>query len=125
MSDNKAVVLIADDEKLICTMASQFLTKIGYQTVTVPDFPSTFKEIEDNPGKFGLVILDFNMPGGIGDEAYYKIREIDSLIKVMLSTGKNLEEKLLNDIMFNNDLVLMKPYRLTDMAEKVREALNG
>ena len=124
MSNTRTAVLIADDEERISGMASEFLTRVGYSTSTASDFPSTYKELEDNPEKYGLIILDYNMPGGIGDEAYYRIREIDPFIVVMLSTGEYIGEKLLNDIKFNKDFILQKPYRLAGLAEMVKEALS-
>ena len=77
-------ILIADDEKRICELISDFFKASGYEPITVFDGQEavdTFKENTDT----ALVILDIMMPEKDGWQACREIREISAVPIIMLS----------------------------------------
>ena len=77
-------ILIADDEKRICALISDFFKASGYEPITVFDGQEavdTFKENTD----VALVILDIMMPEKDGWQACREIRKISTVPIIMLS----------------------------------------
>ena len=77
-------ILIADDEKRICELLSDFFTAAGYDPIAVYDGEAavnTFRENED----ISLVILDIMMPEKDGWQACREIRELSGVPIIMLS----------------------------------------
>lgn len=77
-------ILIADDEKRICELLSDFFLAAGFTPITVFDGEAavnTFRKNED----ISLVILDIMMPAKDGWQACREIRETSHVPIIMLS----------------------------------------
>lgn len=80
-----------DDEEIVADIAQQMLMYLGYDAhivetgeEAVRDYKETFEA--GNP--YALVIVDLNIPQGMGGiEAVKKILEIDKNAKVVVSSG--------------------------------------
>ena len=68
MSENKATILIADDEKRITLLVSDYLNAAGFNTVCCYDGQEALNEIKEN-SDIDLAILDIMMPNMDGWEA--------------------------------------------------------
>ena len=70
-----------------------------------------------------LIILDLTMPVMSGHEAMDKIREIDSRVPVLLTSGFS-EQQVANNLATGAYTgFLQKPYKLIELDEAVRMAL--
>lgn len=119
----KGRILIIDDEEMIIEVGSQMLEALGYQVVTVRSGEEAIDQFQRMSGKFDLVILDMIMPGMGGSETFDALKEIDSTVKVILSSGYNLDQKA-NAILQRGCLgFLQKPFDLQSLSEIVEQTL--
>ncbi len=77
-------ILIADDEKRICELLSDFFAAAGYEPLTVFDGSEAVDTFKNNEN-ISLVILDIMMPEKDGWAACREIRELSSVPIIMLS----------------------------------------
>jgi len=76
------------------------------------------------PGSVDLLFTDLVMPGGInGIVLADRIGEIDPDLPVLMTTGYN-EDLVIDGPKASGLDVLGKPYRRTDLLDRVRQALN-
>jgi two-component system cell cycle response regulator CpdR len=56
------VVLLVDDEPLVCVVAAMMLEDLGCEVVTASDAADALEKLSTNP-RIGILITDINMPG--------------------------------------------------------------
>ncbi len=80
-----------EDEQIVADIAQQMLAYLGYHVVVVENGAqaiSRYRQAYENNEPYALVILDLNIPGGMGGmEAVRHILEIDAAAKVVVSSG--------------------------------------
>jgi two-component system, cell cycle sensor histidine kinase and response regulator CckA len=91
VSDTEKNILVMDDEEIVADIARQMLAYLGYNVVVVENGEQAIKgyrQAYENSEPYALVILDLNIPGGMGGmEAVQHILEIDATAKVLVSSG--------------------------------------
>ena len=113
-------ILVIDDEESQRDVMKRYLTKLGY-SVEVSDSSENALEILKKEF-FPLIITDLNMPKMNGVETIREIQKLDKSIKVMLSSG-HLERDMVIPDGLKPDGNLPKPYRMRELAKKLREVL--
>ncbi len=114
-------VLLVDDEESVRAFGAEVLRREGYEVVTCPN-GSEAVEIYRRDQAFDLVILDMVMPKLDGLDTFRQLRQIDSSIRAMLSSGfsiSDLPREILDEGVVD---FLAKPYRIDQLTEKVRRA---
>lgn len=117
-------VLFIDDEEIIVNMARKMLEQSGYKVTTVNDSRKALELFESDPGRFDIVITDQTMPGITGDALAAGMLKIRPDIPIILCTGysSRIDEHKAKQIGIRD--FLMKPLSLTQLAGKIREALD-
>jgi len=116
-------ILIVDDEKMIRESVKDILESLGYEVLQAPSGMDAIRIVEKNKIKIQVAIIDMSMPKMGGIETIRKIREFDKNIKILLSSGHLEKEKLIpNDLDLEG--VLPKPYRMSELALKIRQILS-
>jgi len=114
-------VLLMDDEEVIRDVAEELLVSLGYEVTTVPDGEAALEEWKKSAksgSSFDLVILDLTVPGGLGGLETVKIfREMDSNIKVMVSSGYSEDEVFSNCERYGFWGAIAKPYSLDELGK--------
>ncbi len=85
MGQERARILIVDDEADICRSCAQILVDEGYDVDTCLTGENAIKKYRSNP--CDVVFLDLKMPGITGMEALERMREIDNNIIAVVITG--------------------------------------
>ena len=122
-------ILVMDDEEMVRDLSVQFLTHLGYDVEAVPDGETALESykqalIKDNP--FKLVIIDLTIPGGMGGrETIQKLKEIDSNVKAIVSSGYSNDPVLADFKRFGFEAVLVKPYKIETLSSTIAEVING
>jgi len=116
-------ILIVDDEKLIRESVKDILESLGYIVEQAESGREALNLIINEKRKPHLAIIDMSMPKMNGVETIRKIREIDKKMKILLSSGHLEKEKMIPDDL-NLDGILPKPYRLRELALKIRQVLS-
>ena len=118
-------VLVADDEPTVRDVARMMLENIGFEVVMVNNGIEAVDTFTENPGRFKAVLLDLTMPKLGGFEAYQKIRAIDALMPIVLSSGYN-KQHTVDDIQdIHPPVFLKKPYRLDSIRRIFKATLKA
>ncbi len=116
-------ILFVDDEEALRLLAVEMLGRLGYRVLTagngfeaVTIFTEKRKEIE-------VVILDMIMPGMGGEETFYRLRNIDPSVRILLSSGYAMEGRPHGLLMAGAAGFLQKPYRVGTLASSLRRII--
>jgi PAS domain S-box-containing protein len=112
-------VLVIDDEELIRATASAQLRSLGYKVISAENGQIGLDKFKSKSNEIDLVLLDMIMPVMGGRETLEKLREIDSTIPVIISSGFSKEED--TNAMKEKGIsgFLHKPFRRVELAEAV------
>lgn len=118
-------ILIVDDEPIVAQMEKKMLERIGYEVTSRVSSVEALEAFRINPRKFDLVITDMAMPGMAGDKLAAELIKIRADIPILLCTG--FSQKISQD---NADTIgikgiLMKPVIFKELADKVKELIEG
>jgi CheY-like chemotaxis protein len=115
----RAKILVLDDDDDVRKVTFETIQELGYEVVAL----GAPAEALDRLGSehFDLLITDIAMPGMTGVEVARQIRAGGSHIPIIFSSGyadvQAFGEELVEEV------VLRKPFRLTDIAARIEAAL--
>lgn len=113
-------VLIADDDKVIRTIARLFLKMQGYQVEEAPDGETALKAIAAQPPD--LLILDLNMPGMDGFAVLRALRGAPATISLpVIMLTATTERKIREEAITRGaDDYLVKPFKPPQLVALVK-----
>lgn len=122
MGGESEQLLVVDDEQPICELLSQYLRKKGYLVHEALSGEQAQKLLLSE--SIDLVVTDIKMPQGIsGVELLRWIKESDLKIPVLITTGFPTMDTAIEALKNGAQDYLTKPFRLEEIAEKIRRAL--
>ena len=125
VTGGKETILIVDDEDAILESAAKILGNAGYKVMTVNGGRKALKLFKKQYKEIDIVILDMIMPDMNGRETYNKLKEINSEVKVLLSSGYSRNGKAQELINSGVKDFLQKPYEFEKMLIKIRQVLDS
>ncbi len=114
-------ILIADDEKMICTVLSQRLTREGYSCVTAHNGKDALNHFYK--GKFSLIISDIRMPGMDGLELLQNVKAVRPTMMFIIMTAYPEIEVAVEAIHLGANDFLIKPFDMELAVFSVKKAL--
>ncbi len=116
-----------DDEEAIRDVAQTMLAGLGYEADTARDGQDAIEKFTKAVGikrPFDLVIMDLTIKGGMGGvETLGRLREIEPSVRAVVSSGYS-NDPIMADYRAHGFVgVLIKPYRIGNLAEVVEAAL--
>lgn len=118
---NKTKILVADDDRSICTLIKLILEKEGFEVSCLFDGESVVREIEDG-GKYDLILLDIMMPEMSGTNAAYKIKESCNT-PIIFITALSSDEDKIKAYDSGADDYLCKPFSSVELVLRVKAVL--
>ena len=121
LSSSSKRVLVIDDEKNIRDLIDEILTEEGYEVFLARNGQDGVDLFEKYNGSFAVVILDIIMPELDGKDCYYRIKEINPRVKVILTSGyskSNVKEELIRQ---GVDAYIPKPFNVDGFLETVQK----
>jgi two-component system cell cycle response regulator CpdR len=119
-------ILLIDDESDLVLLLTQFINKMGFDTISFTSPLLAFEHIKNNLNKYSLIITDLRMPGISGIELANKIRkEIRSSIKIFLMTAFDISD-LKDQLDFqtaNIENLIQKPIKLSTLEKMINLTL--
>lgn len=118
-------VLIVDDEYPVRNVLAISLQHLGYEVVTAQSGAEALALYESaylsEKTRFNLVMLDMLMPHMSGETLFFKLKDRDPSVRVLVMSGYTSAESI-NNILNNGGLdFLMKPFTIEELSRKVRE----
>ena len=120
----KGTVLLVDDEKTVLEVGKELLNHLGYEVFPAENGRGALELYKKNQDKIDLVLLDMVMPVMGGGEAFDRMKEINSNVKVLLSSGYSLEGEAKEILKRGCDAFIQKPFKLEQLSQKLREILD-
>jgi len=121
--EGSGTILIVDDEEMVLEAGVKMLMRLGYNVLKAGSGIEAVEVYEDNKEAIDLVILDMIMPGMGGGETYEKMKKINPIVKVLLSSGYSLEGQAAEILKRGCKGFIQKPFNLQKISGKVIEAL--
>ena len=118
-------ILVAEDHEGLRQLALETLTKLGYNVLTAADGQQAIEVFRNNRTGISLLLLDIVMPKVNGSEVYAQISSDRRDLPVIFATGYSADAALLGSLRQRGLPMLQKPYTAHDLAQKVREVLDG
>ena len=123
-SNQKPVILFADDDELCLDVGVKILQKLGYSVLRARDGQEALEVFENNKNSVDLVILDMRMPYN-GGRAFDQLKQIKSDVKVLIASGYTEDQRIRE--MFEQGCIgfIQKPFSVNLLSEKVLTALKN
>ncbi|MDD6673923.1 MAG: response regulator transcription factor [Eubacteriales bacterium] len=118
---NKTKILVADDDRSICTLIKLILEKEGFEVSCLFDGESVVNEIAAG-GKYDLIILDIMMPEMLGTNAAKKIKDICDTPIIFITAPSSDEDKI-EAYDSGADDYLCKPFSSVELVLRVKAVL--
>ena len=116
-------ILLVDDDAMVREMVVMQLQNLGYRVVSAVN-GSQALDLLKREGGFDLLFTDVVMPGGLnGRQLADEARKLSPGLRVILSSGYADTAVPHQGGLDQGVHLLNKPYRRSDLAKKVREAL--
>jgi two-component system, cell cycle sensor histidine kinase and response regulator CckA len=117
-------ILLVDDEEFVCDIGSQILTRAGYTVLTATNGKEALDLYRNQKSDISLVILDLIMPEMGGKECFQELVNINSKVKVILSSGFLSDGTTEDATVLGVKGLVEKPYNMRQLLETVREVLD-
>jgi len=115
----RAKILVLDDDEDVRTVTCETIRELGYEVVALGDPAEALSRLTDE--HFDLLITDVAMPGMTGVEVARHIRSKGDAMPILFSSGYADVQVFGEEL--SEEVVLRKPFRLTDIAARIEAAL--
>lgn len=123
--DQADTVLVVDDEAIVRQIVKVALERAGHKVIVAESGEAAIEIFRSAPGRVGLILLDWKMPGMDGTEALRVLRKIAPDVKVIVSSGLSQPDTAYH---FRETPVagyLQKPYRMSELTDLVNAILKA
>ena len=120
----EGTVLLVDDEEMVLEAGEELLNHLGYEVLLAENGREALELYKKNQDKIDLVLLDMVMPVMGGGEAFDRMKEINTNVKVLLSSGYSLEGEAKEILKRGCDAFIQKPFKMEQLSQKLREILD-
>ena len=122
--EGEGTILLVDDEEMITEVGELLLEKLGYRVLIAKSGQEAIDVYGMNMDDIGLVILDMIMPGMGGGETYDRLKEINSDIKVLLSSGYSINGQAREILDRGCNGFIQKPFSMNEISQIIKEHLD-
>jgi signal transduction histidine kinase len=119
----KARILLIDDEAAFLKMMERALNSFGYRVRSFRSPLDGLKVFQEESDAFDLVITDLDLPWLDGNAVAKQVRELNSSIPIILVSGCNWKLESPDSNFQHFAGVLTKPFSLEDLQGKIVAAL--
>lgn len=117
-----AKMLIADDNKQITSILSNYARKEGFEPVVALDGEEALRLFDANEGDIAMVLLDVMMPKVDGFEVCRRLRS-KSLVPVIMVTARGEDFEKIMGLDIGADDYIIKPFSAGEVMARVRAIL--
>jgi DNA-binding response OmpR family regulator len=114
------IMMIEDDQDLVA-MCDAYLTRAGFQVATAAAASSALTCLAQQA--FDLVVLDLGLPDGDGLDLLRTLRQGDTMLPVIVVTGRGEEADRVVGLELGADDYLVKPFFVRELVARIRAVL--
>jgi DNA-binding response OmpR family regulator len=115
----KKKLLIVEDERNLCLLYREELTKAGYRVTAVTDAEAALEKMKKM--KFDLIVTDIRMPGKNGIELITQVMALRKDIPIIINTAY---QSYKHDFMtWAADAYVVKSASLDELKAKIKELI--
>ncbi len=122
--EGTGTVLLVDDEEMILEVGRDLLEAIGYRVLLSRGGKKAIEIYERNRGEIDIVVLDMVMPNMGGGKVYDRMKEIDSNVKVLLSSGYSINGEATEILKRGCNGFIQKPFSMKVLSGKIKEIMD-
>ncbi len=97
---------------------------LGYFVLLAKSGQEAIETCKKNKDKIDMVLLNMIMPEMGGSETYDRLKEINSDIEVLLSSGYSINGPAKEILAQGCNGFIQKPFSMKDLSQKLREILD-
>ncbi len=117
-------LLIVDDDDMVRATIERMLFNLGYETITASGGQEALEIYQSSQTPIAAVILDITMPGLSGIQTFHRLREIDSQVRVIVSTGDPFSPAVAEIEAQRLTYVIAKPFQVEELGRVIQQALS-
>lgn len=118
-------VLVVDDEDAIREAVRDILELVELQSILAANGKEAIALFVQHQPNIKAILLDLRMPVMSGVETYEKLRELDSNVTIILSSGYDEKVSTINLDADTSLKFLRKPYALDALLTCIQDAVNN
>ena len=118
------LVLVVDDEEMICLAASKVLEVHGYRVLVARDGTEALAVFAQNQGAIAAVLTDVMMPFMDGVALTRALRRMAPGLFIIASTGQGEKTRMAELRSMNVDAILAKPYAAELLLRTLHDGLH-
>jgi signal transduction histidine kinase/ActR/RegA family two-component response regulator len=116
-------ILLVDDEPAVLDSVERMLNTLGYTVFLAGSGREALELYEEYQDRIDMVVLDMVMPGSAGGEIYDRMKEINPNVKVLLSSGYDINGEVEAILERGCDDFVQKPFSLQEISQRIRTVL--
>jgi two-component system, response regulator RegA len=113
-------VLLVDDEDVFRMATARQLAVRGFDVLTAENGEVALTLVQNDLPE--VVVLDLEMPGMHGSEAFVEIKKIDPYVEVIILTGNTSVDSAIELMQQGIFDYLMKPINIDELLYKIEDA---
>lgn len=114
-------ILLADDEKQLRDMLTEFLTSYGYKVIVAEDGEDALEKFRENHADIHLVVMDVVMPRKDGISCFKEIKALHPDAKVVFMSGYRPDHLQAKE----GVRLIQKPFSPVEMIKTIRSTIEG
>lgn len=115
-------VLMIEDDRELAELLTQYLSKFNINVKNFETPSKAIKELEKNPDKYNLIILDLSLPEMDGIEVCKKIVK-EHNIPIIISSARSDDTDKIIALEIGADDYLAKPYNPRELVARIQAVL--
>ena len=116
-------VLLVDDEEVVLDVGVRMLQHFGYAVLPAANGHEAMQIYTENKAKIDLVILDMVMPDMGGRVVYDRLKQCNSDVKVLLSSGYSLSGEAAEIMKSGCNGFIQKPFNIKELTTQIDQIL--
>jgi CheY-like chemotaxis protein len=121
----KETILVVDDEEVIINVSRMILETLGYKVFMAKSGQEAIEVYKARKEQIDLVVLDLIMPDMGGENTFDILKTINPDVKVILSSGYNLNGQASRIMERGCQGFIQKPFGARELSQKIREVLDN